>query len=144
MMLSQNLKKSYLKVSNMKIIMSVDRTECSTSVNAKHRSLFREFLNKSNLIYQLAKGVYLGDAEQSFVVELPADAIQEKADALKTIAVLFKQESILIVEEFGPSFLEYLDGRDSAYIGTYQLISKELAQESENYTQIGDNFYTCL
>lgn len=125
----------------MKIIMSVDRIECSKGINAYKRKLFKQYLKSEGYTYELAKGTYKGIEEQIFIVDL----IPTGYSKVSTIAKVFNQESILLVySKTGDSWLIYMGEAPIEYIGIYQEVSKEKAISLDNYTETKDGFFACI
>lgn len=122
------------------VYISADKSDVSTSVNARNRAMLRRFLDSQGYEYELAKGVYRGIEEQSFIVKCP------KLVPITTLAKLFEQESILV--EYKPNnwMLEFLsyDGQETSRVllGEMREIKESERNLYDSYTQTKDGFFT--
>lgn len=87
-----------------------------------------------------ATGCYKGATERSFAVW------GLSLSALRDIAFIFRQESILEVSGDRTAHLHYTDGArtgDEEYLGRFQNTVADIATAQDAYTLLGGNYYIC-
>ena len=89
-----------------------------------------------------AIGVYKNTVETSFVI-LP-NGQEEMKSVIDFAFKNFDQESILYQNTLGDSYLIYNKDSESKYLGKLRLTSKVIAQQLDNYTIMGDNYYSIV
>ena len=123
----------------MKIVMSVDRANKSNSVNVANRKLFRGYLNNIKADYTLAKGVWEGAEEQSFIIRGNRTLLSFMA----SLAIdMFEQDAIIYISDDEVATLEERDDTRTQ-IGTWTEVSKEEAESNIGYTQVGLQYWIC-
>lgn len=96
-------------------------------------SSMKHILNMNNLNFQVVNGVYKGQSELSFMVELTDKC---NLDFFKTMGRLFQQESILYVNDDSDAYLVFTEDEASDKIGKMQIVSKEEAESNDAYTHV--------
>lgn len=126
----------------MKILMSVDRANKSSSMNASNRALFEKFLSKQGYEWEKVIGCYQEKGqdkpqqEQSYLIET------HDSDDLKLIGQLFEQDSILRFHDVGSgAYLTSLNNGDVEYIGVWTKVSDAEAKANGHYTETNDGFF---
>lgn len=76
-------------------------------------------------------GCYEGNSNRCFICITDN---QYEVDFIKNLAKLFKQESILVVDERGKSVVEYLNGVSKVFVGKWQETTREEATKLKSYT----------
>ncbi len=122
---------------NMQLIMSVDRKECSTSINATSRAQLKRFLTQDGLSFELARGFYKGVEEQAFVINDPSP---QQIQYLYAMARLYRQESVIYADrDFG--MICHLDGE---VMEIYRWIKAESTEGLAGYTETKDGIFTLV
>lgn len=84
-------------------------------------------------------GCYNGHHETSYIVAVPEDY---QLQIIQRRALQYRQESILVIQETGDAILEYLDTGDKINLGQFREISPRDAQNLQNWTKIGETYYS--
>lgn len=114
---------------NNKIIFSVFRDEFANTNEKSHKAVI-ETLNSQGIKTTEVLGVYMGLSEKSIMVDLS----DYNMDQVKTIAKLYKQESILVSK--GNALLLFLDGSGSVTLGSLVEVPENEAKSNDSYTYI--------
>lgn len=112
-------------MSEYRIILSAELSECSTHENEQRTSELRGRLHSllvGNLIagYRQVQGCYKGSVEQSYLVTLRDDGLN-MGISLALLAKEYEQESILMIRPTGTTTLIFMNG-DVCELGYWQPI----------------------
>ena len=120
------------------VILSAELANKRFESNRQRTLNLKACLDDCNMRYKPAKGVYKGQAEDSFVVVLRDNA---ELETLKDFAFkCFNQESILYQDANGEAYLIYQDGK-TEQLGRLEQVSEELARKNDSYTEMDGRFY---
>lgn len=85
------------------------------------------------------EGIYKGSSEQSFIVILRSDHIEEEISMLKGLAFnMFNQESVLVKDNKNKAKLVFKDDSEQS-LGDFIEIKKEELKNYDNYTILSNN-----
>ena len=113
-----------------KIIMSTDRPNKSQLELHKARKEFEYYLERAGYTYEVCEGVWQGEREQSYMIDLPCG---QGYTTLKTIAFnRYNQEAVLRVTAYGGAVLGSSDGTRQA-LGAFKQV--DTIPEDQCYTQ---------
>ena len=91
-----------------KIIISTDRPNKSQLELHKARKEFEYYLERAGYTYEVCEGVWQGEREQSYMIDLPCG---HSYHTLKTIAFnRYNQDAVLRVTAYGGARLSHNDG----------------------------------
>ena len=136
-----------MRIFNYVCIFSVDRIEDTKKLNNQKQAMTRRILNKLSKIHGItwneAKGMYKGESETSFVVVMDnRDKFKPVMNDIYDIATRTKQESILVQDAQGESYLCYLtDGRKEK-LGKLRQV--ESIQGLDAYTELNGKYYAIV
>jgi len=110
-------------------VVSVFRSNLSFDENQKNHESVKALMDDAgNIAYKEVIGCYMGQFEQSFL-------IQDNVDFALDIAKLYEQECILELSAFTrDARLIYPLTQSSISIGVFTAVDKEMAQRQDNYT----------
>ena len=114
-----------------KIIMSTDRPNKSQLELHKARKEFEYYLNRKGFTYEVCEGVWEGEREQSYMINLPATI--SGFSELKDLAFeRYNQDAVLRVTAYGGAKLIESNG-DTEELGAFTQVSE--VPEDQCYTQ---------
>lgn len=122
-----------MRAHNTYIILSGEKANESTLDNIQRSAELEGVLEDHGFTFKRAIGRFRGVQETSFIVPVRG---REDINQLKLIATVFKQESILELNQ-GHGWLLYTDGGED-YIGSIVNASGR----EESYTQVGSKLFT--
>lgn len=110
-------------------IVSVFRSNLSFDENQKNHESVKALIDDAgNIAYKEVIGCYMGQFEQSFL-------IQDNVDFALDIAKLYEQECILELSAFTrDARLIYPHTKSSISIGSFVSVDKDTAQRQDSYT----------
>ena len=121
------------------IVFSAGRAHVTDElVNRASVSYVKRALDKRGIAWKAAQGVYKGNSEPAIVV---IDTASTRA-TVQGLARLFEQESLLLVDCNGSARLETCDGTLIRGLGKLRNVPENVARALDNYTRVGDQFYT--
>ena len=102
----------------------------------------KTLLYQAGLLFQESTGCYKGTQEQSIVVTIDSP---EQLALIKAITRIYKQESILHIDDNNNAALEELDNGKVTPLGTLFATTREKAIEESAWTYIHNTnqFYYC-
>lgn len=89
--------------------------------------------------FRKALGCYNGHHETSYIVAVPEDY---QLRIIQRRALQYRQESILVIQETGDAVLEYLETGKKVNLGQFREIPATDAQNLQNWTKIGETYYS--
>lgn len=114
-----------------KIIMSTDRPDKSQLALHTARREFEFYLNRKGFTFEVCEGVWQGEREQSYMINLPATS--SGFSELKDLAFeRYNQDAVLRVTAHGGAKLIASNG-DVSEIGAFTQVSE--VPEDQCYTQ---------
>lgn len=122
------------------IIFAIDKYSTKRSPN-QYQSV-RELLNAQGLSFEETIGGFTHDDgtevnETTFVVYWTNENAFKTA---KTLATMFKQESILLVDSDFKAYIKRLETNEESYIGIWS----QSDTKPNNYTLINNKYFTAL
>lgn len=128
-----------MRTTNQLIILSAELSSESMESNALRSSILERTIDDLKIPYKKSLGVYKGSHEVSFVVNVGTD--RTVLDVLKRMAFKsFGQESVLIQDANGLSFLEFHNGK-TLELGKMVEVSEDEAMRLDNYTVMDGQFF---
>lgn len=126
------------------VILSAERPEWDTSINAQRSDLLRRQLEVQGHSPVPVNGHYKGTAEQSWLVFLDDDSYGAKLDHIIKLARRYGQESILYVDSSRQAELLYVGTDDNKLVygqsvGQWKRLN-EVANE-DSYSEIEGAYY---
>lgn len=119
------------------VTLSAELSTLNSDENHKRTTNLAKCLNDLGITYNFAIGCYKHRLE-TVIVALPKD----KAEllCLKTLGLVsFKQESVLVQQPNGESYLHYSDKEE--HLGKIRAIPKVMARKLDSYTLLDDIYY---
>lgn len=121
--------------------MSTDRPNKSQLELHKARKEFEYYLDRAGYIYEVCEGVWQGDREQSYMVELPSGY---GYNTLKNIAFnRYDQDAVLRVTAYGGARLSINDGTRVA-LGAFEQVDSIPADQCYTQSFKTGNIYVTL
>ena len=124
-----------------KIIMSTDRPNKSQLELHKARKEFEYYLDRAGYVYEVCEGVWKGDREQSYMVDLPSGY---GYTTLKNIAFdRYNQDAVLRVTAYGGARLSNNDGTRVG-LGAFKQVDSIPADQCYTQSFKTGNIYVTL
>ena len=126
------------------IICSPERKELSEFDNTANALRLEQMLNYLAIPFEIVDGFYREEGrenpeqERSYMFKLPPHKVQAWASYMSNA---FEQECILSINN-GRTSLVFPLG--SSEIGEWTEVQKEVAEQQDGWTVIGDKYYTAL
>lgn len=117
---------------NHMIIFSVTRPDTSTSENFRNHMLAGSLLKSLNVGFQELGGLYKGQAEVSFAVNVPFTALEPTLAEIRKIAKRYNQDSILYVDNEKNAYVDDLIGSVER-VGKYLKLTRDEALRHKSY-----------
>lgn len=132
-----------------KVIFSAERSELTASENANRIEKAIDMLRRDGFYPMVGQGVYRYDngercSETSLL--LSSDNIQGHQDQVNvamSVALMFNQESILIVDSEDNAQLQYLDGRQVNLGRLTEVSEAEALSGGTGYSIFGGRYWIC-
>jgi len=122
----------------MVIIMSSFKDNKTPETNKTRHESLRGILNFQGFLFQEVEGQYEGRRETS-VICFPLDLRQE--EEIYKLAWAFGQETVLVMQDSKDCFLLSKE-INIKYVGVWIEVEAEKISEIENWSKIGERFFT--
>jgi hypothetical protein len=125
---------------NNKIFFSVYQSSWSDRVNFRNHEYIKGLLKSLNCDFVEINGVYKGLEELSLMVD------SDNLDFVIAVATAYRQESILLVDEYGSVVLRYMDGGHEQELGEMIVTDRDYASDFDaySYNPLTDEYYLAV
>jgi len=135
-----NYRKNY-----MYFVFSAEKSELDIATNTIRTGQLREALIHHDLPWLEGQGVYRGDREVCFMVQLHHSDFIRISELKKLVFKYFYQESMLVINHHREASLLFND-KNMTYIGQFCRLPSNLPQyvyDNIDHTFINGSYYTC-
>jgi hypothetical protein len=112
-------------------VISAVQAQASDKLNKENTAVLGQYLRSLGTFHK-AEGVYNGQREDSFIIELDEPSNE---CVIRELGALYKQECILKIYGSGESYLLYDDGKKE-YVGEMRAASGDTSAQHDNATYV--------